>query len=160
MKLLLGIIIGAAISGGIFYCINKNNQEKTAAFLASIKAAHPVSMSLSEPEVESTTGTINVKNPLTIIIGKNDNLFYFNGKDCGSFKKIPLTQLRSQLKLKKQQTNPDDLMILIKNTAGSSFKMAIDVLDEISIAGITPGHYAEVDITESDKKCIENYKEL
>ena len=46
-------------------------------------------------------------------------------------------------------------MYIIKSDSKSTVKNAIDILDEMSICAVPPGHYAEVDMTDSEKMLIQ-----
>ena len=159
MKLLLGIIIGVLFASGVFYYINKTNKEKeAAAFIASTGSAKVISMNMNEPKNEDLSAKISVKNPLVILIDANDSIYYYNGGDCSKLQKTSIEKLRQTLTDKKKNTNPVELMIIIKTATGSSFKTTIDLLDEITVAGIKAGHHVEVDISENEKYCVKNYK--
>ncbi len=54
----------------------------------------------------------------------------------------------------KKATPIDDLMYIIKSDSASTFKNAIDILDEMSISAVPPGHYAEVDMTPAEAELI------
>jgi hypothetical protein len=41
----------------------------------------------------------------------------------------------------------------------STFRNAIDILDEMSICNVPPGHYAEVDMTDTEKILIQKTEE-
>ena len=45
-------------------------------------------------------------------------------------------------------------MYIIKSDSTSTFKNAIDILDEMSISAVPPGHYAEVDMTTAEAELI------
>ena len=45
-------------------------------------------------------------------------------------------------------------MYIIKSDTESTFKNAIDILDEMSISAVPPGHYAEVDMAPAEKMMI------
>jgi hypothetical protein len=49
-------------------------------------------------------------------------------------------------------------MIIIKKMPEATFKNSIDLLDMIGNAGIAPGHFAQIDITEREKNCLKYYK--
>jgi tRNA U34 2-thiouridine synthase MnmA/TrmU len=55
---------------------------------------------------------------------------------------------------KKKSTPIGDLMYIIKSDNESTFKNAIDILDEMSISAIPPGHYAEVDMAPAEQMMI------
>ncbi len=158
MKLIIGIFIGALFSSGIFYYINKKNEDKRKALIASVNSAQPVNLNMTEPKDEDPEPVLLVENPFTILIGSNENFYYYNGKNCNGLQKSTLAQLKVQIASKKEKTNPKKLMFIIKSLQDAGFKSVIDVLDELTIAGIPVGHYAEVDVSENEKDCIKNYK--
>ena len=45
-------------------------------------------------------------------------------------------------------------MYIIKSDSSSTFKNAIDILDEMSISAVPPGHYAEVDMSPAEALMI------
>jgi len=45
-------------------------------------------------------------------------------------------------------------MYIIKSDNESTFKNAIDILDEMTISAVPPGHYAEVDMIPVEKELI------
>lgn len=159
MKLMIGIFIGALLSVGVFYFINKKKEDEKNAFIASINTAHPVNMKLNDPKDENPEPILLVENPFIILIGTNENFYYYNGKNCNALQKSRLAELKVQIALKKEKTNPKELMFIVKSLQDAGFKNIIDVLDELTIAGIPAGHYAEVDVSENEKDCIKNYKE-
>ena len=55
---------------------------------------------------------------------------------------------------KLKATNIADLMYIIKSDDQSTFKNAIDILDEMAICTVPPGHYAEVPMVEVEKMLI------
>ncbi len=52
-----------------------------------------------------------------------------------------------------------DLMYIIKANKDATFKNAIDILDEMTISNVPPGHYAEVDITPTEEMLIQKTEE-
>ena len=57
---------------------------------------------------------------------------------------------------KKKSTPEGDLMYVIKSDDKSTFKNAINILDEMTISGVKPGHYAEDKISETEKMLIKS----
>jgi tRNA U34 2-thiouridine synthase MnmA/TrmU len=45
-------------------------------------------------------------------------------------------------------------MYIIKSDKEATFKNAIDILDEMSINTVPPGHYAEVDMSDTESELI------
>jgi tRNA U34 2-thiouridine synthase MnmA/TrmU len=70
-----------------------------------------------------------------------------------------------KLILDKRNSVPDgdkpksDLMYIIKADKESKFKNVIDILDEMTINGVPAGHYAEVDITDTEAALIKKTEE-
>ena len=101
---------------------------------------------------------------MTILIGKGDQVYYYNGILTGDnataiFKSSNFKDIR-QIILDKRNSVPDgdksksDLMYIIKATKEAKFKNIIDILDEMQINAIPPGHYAEVDINDAELSLI------
>lgn len=95
---------------------------------------------------------------LIIILAANDILFYYHGSNCEQLLKTDFKKVKEILKEEKKKTVVKDLFILIKATRESTFKNAIDLLDDIVLSKIPSGHYAEMDITDSEINCVKNYK--
>jgi len=70
------------------------------------------------------------------------------------FKSTNFAGIRSLILEKKKATPIDDLMYIIKSDEKSTFKNAIDILDEMTISAVPPGHYAEVDMVPVEKMLI------
>ena len=96
---------------------------------------------------------------MTILLGKSDQVYYYFGqldpnKLSEQFKSSNFKDVRQIIVDKKKSTPMDDLMFIIKSDSKSTFKNSIDILDEMSICAIPPGHYAEVDITPAEQELI------
>jgi hypothetical protein len=101
---------------------------------------------------------------MTILLGKGDQVYYYYGqldpnKLSEQFKSTTFKQVRDIIVEKKKATPIDDLMYIIKSDKQSTFKNAIDILDEMSICAVPPGHYAEVDITPTEELLISKTEE-
>ncbi|HMJ48635.1 MAG TPA: hypothetical protein VK498_14990, partial [Ferruginibacter sp.] len=109
---------------------------------------------------------MKVKNSgaMTILLGKGDQVYYYYGelhadKISEEFKSSNFREIRDLIVAKKKATPIDDLMYIIKSDSTSTFKNSIDILDEMSISAVPPGHYAEVDITPTDRLLIKKTEE-
>lgn len=96
---------------------------------------------------------------MTILLGKKDQIYYYYGqldpeKLSEQFKSSNFKDIRGLIVEKKKATPLDDLMYIIKSDSSSSFKNSIDILDEMSISDIKPGHYAQVDMTPTEALMI------
>ncbi len=129
-------------------------------FVFTTTMSQPTAMNMNEPK-DDPDQQLKVKNSgaMTILLGKNDNLYYYYGQlDPNTlseqFKSTNFKDIRGLIVEKKKATPIDDLMYIIKSDDESKFKNAIDILDEMSISAVPPGHYAEVDMTPVEKELI------
>lgn len=117
-------------------------------------------MNMNEPK-DDPNSELKVKNSgaMTILLGKQDQVYYYYGQldpntISEQFKSTTFKKIRELIVEKKKATPIDDLMYIIKSDKNSTFKNAIDILDEMSISAVPPGHYAEVDITPVEEELI------
>ncbi|HCY89131.1 MAG TPA: biopolymer transporter ExbD [Chitinophagaceae bacterium] len=129
-------------------------------FVFTTTMSHPTAMNMNEPK-EDKDQILKVKNSgaMTILLGKGDQVYYYFGqleadKLSEEFKSTSFKEIRQLIVDKKKATPIDDLMYIIKSDSKSTFKNSIDILDEMSICGVPPGHYAEVDITPAEQELI------
>jgi biopolymer transport protein ExbD len=118
-------------------------------------------MNMNEPKDDKPEEQMKVKNSgaMTILLGKADQIYYYYGQlDPNTlseqFKSSSFKEIRNLIVEKKKATPIDDLMYIIKSDSTSTFKNAIDILDEMSISAVPPGHYAEVDMTPAEAELI------
>lgn len=129
-------------------------------FVFTTTMSQATAMNMNEPK-EDKDQILKVKNSgaMTILLGKGDQVYYYFGqldpaKLSEQFKSTNFKDIRQIIVDKKKATPLDDLMFIIKSDAKSTFKNSIDILDEMSICAIPPGHYAEVDITPAEQELI------
>ena len=109
---------------------------------------------MSEAKDNNPGDQIKVKNAgaMSSLLGKADQIYYYYGQlDPATlteqFKSTNFKDIRKLILDKKKATPIDDLMYIIKSDSASTFKNAIDILDEMAISAVPAGHYAEVDMT-------------
>ena len=134
-------------------------------FVFTTTMTQSTAMNMNEPKDDSTQ-IMKVKNSgaMTILLGKSDQLYYYYGqldadKLSEQFKSSSFKEIRDLIVAKKKATPIDDLMYIIKSDKESTFKNAIDILDEMVICDVPPGHYAEVDITPIEQMLIQKTEE-
>ena len=134
-------------------------------FVFTTTMSQSTAMSMNEPKDDSTQ-ILKVKNSgaMTILLGKGDQVYYYYGqldaeKLSEQFKSSNFKEIREIIVSKKKATKIDDLMYIIKSDKESTFKNAIDILDEMSICAVPPGHYAEVDMTPTEELLISKTEE-
>ena len=92
---------------------------------------------------------------LTLMLAKDRSVYYYEGilaTDGKNFKSTNFQNVRQVILDKKNNTNPEDLVIVIKPDRDATFKDVVDVLDEMTINAIK--RYAMVDIAESEVMLI------
>lgn len=134
-------------------------------FVFTTTMSQATAMNMNEPK-DDPDQQLKVKNSgaMTILLGKNNQVYYYYGqleadKISEEFKSTSFKDIRKLIVDKKKSTPIDDLMYIIKSDSTSTFANSIDILDEMSIAAVPPGHYAEVDISPSERMLIQKTEE-
>ena len=129
-------------------------------FVFTTTMSKPTAMSMNEPK-DDPENQLKVKNSgaMTILLGRANQIYYYYGqldpaKLSEQFKSGSFKDIRGLIVEKKKSTPLDDLMYIIKSDSSSTFKNAIDILDEMSISAVPPGHYAEVDMSPAEALMI------
>ena len=135
-------------------------------FVFTTTMSQATAMNMNEPKDDDIENQKKVKESgaMTILLGKANQVYYYFGelhadKISEEFKSTNFKDIRKLILDKKNGTPIDDLMYIIKSDSSSTFKNSIDILDEMSISLVPPGHYAEVDITETDRMLIRKTEE-
>lgn len=120
-------------------------------FMFTTKFTNPNMMKLVMPDKTDGTSELNSKNTLTLILGENDRI-YWHQQDTETIKPEDIHEtnystdgLRKDI-LEKQSIapKPENFTVIIKPTNESSFKNAVDALDEMEITNMK--RYALVDL--------------
>jgi biopolymer transport protein ExbD len=130
-------------------------------FVFTTTMSKPTAMNMNEPKDDPTTEPMKVKESgvMTILLGKGNQVYYYYGtlaadKVSEQFKTSNFTQIRDLIVEKKKATPLGDLMYIIKVDKEATFKNDIDLLDEMTICAVPPGHYAEVDMNPVEEMLI------
>ncbi len=130
-------------------------------FVFTTTMSQATAMNMNEPKDNDPDNEKKVKQSgaMTILLGKGNQVYYYFGqleadKLSQQFKSTNFKEIRQIILDKKKATPIDDLMYIIKSDSLSTFKNSIDILDEMSISAVPPGHYAEVDISEVERTLI------
>lgn len=108
-------------------------------FIFTTTLSQPTAMRLNlpqdtkDPEEQNKT---KASGALTIILGKDNNVFYYEGElapDGANFKSSSFKEIRNEIISKKQNTNEQDFMVIIKPSDESNYKNVVDILDEMTI---------------------------
>jgi len=134
-------------------------------FVFTTTMSKPTAMSMNEPK-DDPENQLKVKNSgaMTILLGKADQIYYYYGELVAEtiseqFKSSNFKEIRDLISAKKKATPLGDLMYIIKADKEATFKNAIDILDEMTVTAVPPGHYAEVDITDTESMLIQKTEE-
>ncbi|MFZ1800981.1 MAG: biopolymer transporter ExbD [Chitinophagaceae bacterium] len=121
--------------------------------------------SMSQPTAFKLNLPADVKNPdqqnklnensaLTIMLGKDNNVFYYTGQldpSGKNFKSSNFKDIRQVIMDKKNSTD-SSFMVVIKPNDQSTYKNVVNILDEMSINLV--GRYALVDISKPEDQLI------
>ncbi len=135
-------------------------------FVFTTTMSKPTAMTMNEPKDDNTENQLKVKESavMTILLGKKDQIYYYFGTLTGEnasekFKSTNFKDIRKII-LDKRNSVPNgdqsssDLMYIIKADKESKFKNAIDIIDEMAINKVPSGHYAEVDMSDTEASLI------
>ncbi|MEO7307209.1 MAG: biopolymer transporter ExbD [Ferruginibacter sp.] len=131
-------------------------------FVFTTTMSQSTAMPMNEPK-DDPNQQLKVKNSgaMTILLGKGNQVYYYYGQlmpetISQDFKSTTFKGIRALIAEKKKSTPIDDLMYIIKSDEKSTFKNAIDILDEMTISAVPPGHYAEVAMVPVEKMLIKS----
>ncbi len=127
-------------------------------FVFTTTMSHPTAMAMNEPK-DDPNNQLKVKNSgaMTLLLGKADQVYYYYGEltDPNSqFKSSNFREIRPLIAAMRNKTPIGDLMYIIKADKEATFKNAINILDEMTISNVPPGHYAEVDMSDTEAQLI------
>ena len=125
-------------------------------FIFTTTMAQPTAMNLYMPkDVDKPEDQNKVKESgaFTIMLGKQDVVYYYEGLDPTQLKTATFKTIRDEIIRKKQNTNPEDLVMIIKPTENATYKNTVDILDEMTINAIK--RYAMVDISSTESQLIQ-----
>ncbi len=108
-------------------------------FMLTTNFTKPNVLDLGLPAGEGGT-EINYKNQLTFILGKNNQIFYYQ-KEANNLSKSDLKEISYQgLELskiissyKKSAPTPENFTVIIKPTDDANYKNFVDILDEMAL---------------------------
>ena len=129
-------------------------------FVFTTTMSQATAMAMNEPkDSKEDQKKVKESGAMTILLGKSDQVYYYFGqldplKISEQFKSTSFKAIRQIIVDKKKSTPEGDLMYVIKSDDKSTFKNAINILDEMTISGVKPGHYAEDKISDTEQRLI------
>jgi biopolymer transport protein ExbD len=124
-------------------------------FIFTTTMSQPTTMKLAMPkdDVKDIDLTkIKESGSLTILLGKDNHLFYYEGMDPTKLQSTNYGKIREVILNKKKSTAVDDLFITVKPNSDATYKNAVDVLDEMTINDIK--RYAMTDPNDAEKMVV------
>jgi biopolymer transport protein ExbD len=124
-------------------------------FIFTTTMAQPTAMNLFMPkdvEKQEDQNKVKESGAFTIMLGKADQVYYYEGLDPTQLKSATFKTIRDEIIRKKKSTNPEDLVMIIKPTPDATYKNTVDILDEMTINEIK--RYAMVDISPTEQELI------
>jgi Biopolymer transport protein len=133
-------------------------------FIFTTTMSSPTTMKLIVPKDDINKTAVPESGALTIVIGKNERIYYYKGQlqnkrtnftksNLEGIRKVIIDKKKERIEYNKQlgfdSYNLDKgFVVIIKPTKESNYKSIIDVLDEMSINGVR--RYAMVNATEEE----------
>lgn len=123
-------------------------------FIFTTTMSQPTAMRIFLPkdtEKPEDQNKIKESGALTIMMSKNNSVFYYEGTllpDGSNFKSTNYKDIRNIIIDKKRSTNAEDFVVVIKPGPESVYKNTVDMLDEMTINVVK--RYAMVDISEAE----------
>jgi len=105
-------------------------------FIFSTTMAQPTAMQLIMPkdtEKPEEQTKVKASGALTIMLGKNDGLYYYEGDDPTKIQATDYKKIRDVIIQKKKNTKPEDFVVVIKPNDESNYQNVVAILDEMSI---------------------------
>jgi biopolymer transport protein ExbD len=127
-------------------------------FIFTTTMSQPTAFKLNLPkEADKPQDDTKIKNSgsLTILLGKDDNVFYYEGildPSGKNFKSSGFKSIRDIIINKKKSTDEKDFFVVIKPNDECNYKNVIDILDEMAINVVK--RYALVDISEGENQLV------
>lgn len=128
-------------------------------FIFTTTMSQPTAMRLFLPkdtDKPEEQNKVKASGALTIMLGKNDQVFYYEGElapDGSNFKSTDFKNIRTEIIDKKKNTNPEDFVVVIKPGPNATYKNTVDILDEMTINDVK--RYALVDLFPVELQLIE-----
>ena len=125
-------------------------------FIFTTTMSQPTAMKLFLPkDVDKPEEQNKVKNSavLTIMLGKNDQIYYYEGDDPTKLQSSNFKAIRDVILDKKRRTDVKDFVVVLKPTQDATYKNTVNILDEMTIDNCS--RFALVDITGDEYKLIQ-----
>ncbi|HTR27721.1 MAG TPA: biopolymer transporter ExbD [Puia sp.] len=113
-------------------------------FIYSTTLTKPTAMRLILP-ADGTPVNYRESSVITLLLGKNNSIYYYEGIDPNKGKIVDQKAIRSILLDKKYRTDTSWFEVILKPSRDATYGNTVDILDEMKIDAIH--HYVLTDIT-------------
>ena len=125
-------------------------------FMLTTTFSKPQAMEINMPDQSEETAKISEKRTLTLILGKDNRVFHYQGDNepgQTDFSAEGLRKLLLERKNEVQAATGKDMIVIVKIMDDANFENMVDVEDELHITGIR--RHAIVAMTEEDTQMLE-----
>ena len=124
-------------------------------FIFTTTMSQPTTMRLILPKDtdDADKNKVKVSAVLTVMLGKNDQVYYYEGDDPTKLKISNFKVIRDVILDKKRRTDPTFFDVILKPSQDATYRNTVDILDEMTIDAVN--HYAMVDISLVEYKIIQ-----
>jgi len=125
-------------------------------FIFTTTVSQPTAMKLFLPkDVDKPEEQNKVKASavLTIMLGKNDQIYYYEGDDPTKLQPSNYKGIRDVVLDKKRRTDPQAFVVVLKPTQDATYRNAVNILDEMTIDEVK--RFALVDISPDEYKLVQ-----
>ncbi|MBX3239710.1 MAG: biopolymer transporter ExbD [Chitinophagaceae bacterium] len=105
-------------------------------FIFSTTMSQPTTMSLIMPkdtEKEEEQNKIKASGAFTILLGKADGVYFYEGEDAAALQASDYKKIRDEIIRKKKSTDPKDFVVVIKPNDEANYRNMVAILDEMTI---------------------------
>jgi biopolymer transport protein ExbD len=93
---------------------------------------------------------VKASGALTIMLGKKDGLYYYEGDDPTKIQATDYKKIRDVIIQKKKNTKPEDFVVVIKPNDESNYQNVVAILDEMSINEVKKFAMVNISPVEND----------
>ena len=125
-------------------------------FIFTTTMSQPTAMKLFLPkdvDKPEEQNKVKLSAVLTIMLGKNDQVYYYEGDDPTKLQSSNFKAIRDVILDKKRRTDPKDFVVVLKPTADATYKNTVNILDEMTIDEIK--RFALVDISAPELQVVQ-----
>lgn len=128
-------------------------------FIFTTTLSKPNVMKLNVPKDSTDSLQTPAARTMTLILDDNNRIFYYEGDESGKIEATSYVDVRNVLLQKKQMVyakygSKAGIIILIKPTQKAVYKNIVDMIDEMTIDGIS--NFVLMDISEGEHAIVAN----